>query len=59
MIDNKKQNVEMQKEYEELVRGLKEELPNIILPSMGMLDEVERVDIDGKNYIINDSVKEE
>lgn len=49
----------VQKEYEELVRDLREELPNIILPSMGMLDDVGRVDIDGKDYIINESVKEE
>ena len=59
MTDNGKRNEEMQKEYEELVKGLREELPNIILPSMGMLDEVGLVDIDGKDYIINDSDKEE
>ena len=59
MTDNKKQNVEMQKEYEELVKAVRQELPNIVLPSMGMLDEEARVDINGKEYIISDNDKEE
>ena len=59
MTDNNKRNEEVKKEYEELVKKLREELPNIILPSMGMLDDVERVEIDGKDYIIKDDIKEE
>lgn len=59
MTDKEKKGKEVQKEYEELVKRLREELPNIILPSMGMLDDTLLVDIDGKDYIINDSVKEE
>lgn len=59
MTDKEKKGKEVQKEYEELVKRLREELPNIILPSIGMLDDTLLVDIDGKDYIINDSVKEE
>lgn len=59
MTDSSRRNEEVQKEYEELVKNLREELPNIILPSMGMLDDVGRIEIDGKKFIITDSVKEE
>ncbi|MBQ8681329.1 MAG: hypothetical protein IJ509_00235 [Bacilli bacterium] len=52
MTDNNKEIVS--KEYEELVKELKQELPNIVLPSMGMLDDVEVVDINGKDYIMSD-----
>lgn len=47
------------KDYEELVKELKKELPNIILPSMGMLDDAGQIEIDGKDYIITESIKEE
>ena len=59
MTDNEKRSGDVQKEYEKLVSELKEELPNIVLPSMGMLDDSIVIDIDGKNFIINDDFKEE
>lgn len=59
MTDNEKKKSLVNQEYDELVLEIKKELPNIILPSMGMLDDVGRVEIDGKDYIISDSDKEE
>ena len=59
MTDNTKLNKEVQKEYDELVNELKKNLPNIILPSMGMLDEIGQINIDGKKYIVNNDIKEE
>ena len=53
-------NIEViSKEYEKLVSELKKDLPNIVLPSMGMLNDVEKIDIDGSNYIIKGSNYEE
>lgn len=59
MIDNERKNNLVEQRYDELVLELKKELPNIVLPSMGMLDDVGRVEIDGKDYIISDGNKEE
>ena len=47
------------KEYLDLINDIKKELPNIILPSMGMFDEVSRLDIDGKEFLISNDIKEE
>ena len=43
---------------EDLVREIKEKLPNIVLPSMGMFDDSELIDIDGKKFILKDNDKE-
>lgn len=45
--------------YEDLVLKVKKELPNIILPSMGLLDDIKLVNVNGKDYVVNDRVKEE
>jgi len=39
-------------EYEKLILEIKKELPNIVLPSMGMLEEVGSLSIEGKEFII-------
>lgn len=54
MTDKENKNRFVDKEYEELVLKLKEELPNIILPSMGMLEDIDSIDIDGKDFVIGD-----
>lgn len=54
--DNKKNIVD--KEYEELVLELKKDLPNILLPSMGMFDDQDNIRIDGKDFVISDNAKE-
>lgn len=59
MTDNDRHIDDVQKEYEKLVSEIKKELPNIVLPSMGMLDDSIIIDIDGKNFIVNDNFKEE
>lgn len=41
------------KYYEELILEIKKELPNIVLPSMGMLEENKSIDIDGKDFVIS------
>ena len=40
------------KEYEKIIAEIRKELPNIVLPSMGMLDDSECVDINGKEFVI-------
>lgn len=47
------------KEYLDLINEIKKELPNIILPSMGMFDEISKLDIDGKEFLISNDNKEE
>lgn len=56
MADNKNNVIE--KEYEELVIELKKELPNIVLPSMGRLEDSQHIDINGKDFVVSDRVKE-
>ena len=51
---NENNNNGIKKEYEELVMEIKKELPNLVLPSMGMFDEVNSIDINGKNFVIGD-----
>mgnify|MGYP003313130906 CR=1 FL=1 len=43
-------------EYKELVEEIKKELPNIVLPSMGMFDEVDKIVINGKDFVVNEEV---
>lgn len=51
-MSEKSSNV-LEKEYEELIADIKKELPNIVLPSMGMLDEIGYVDINGKDFVMS------
>lgn len=41
-------------DYKELVEEIKKEFPNIVLPSMGMFDEVDKIVIDNRNFIGNE-----
>ena len=43
-------------EYKELVEEIKKELPNIVLPSMGLYDEVDKIVIDNSDFIGNEEV---
>ena len=43
-------------DYKELVEEIKKELPNIVLPSMGMYDEVDKIVIDNSDFIGNEEV---
>lgn len=53
-----KEMVDEEKSYLDYVKEIQKELPNIILPSMGMLDNEERIDINGMDYIKNEEFKE-
>lgn len=59
LVSNKEEMVKGEEEYFELMKVIQKELPNIVLPSMGMLDEVIKIDINGKDYILNEEAKEE
>lgn len=48
-MDKEKDNVE--KNYIELLEEAQKKLPNIILPSMGMLENEDHIDINGNDYI--------
>lgn len=50
-MDNKDKVLE--KEYEKLILEIKKELPNIVLPSMGVLDEVSHIEINSKDFIVS------
>jgi hypothetical protein len=43
----------MEKEYIELVKEIKNDFPNIMLPSMGLMDDIFLVDINSKDFVIN------
>lgn len=43
-------------EYKNLVEEIKKELPNIVLPSMGMFDEVDKIVINNSDFIGNEEV---
>lgn len=58
-VNDNKERLEENGKYIELLKIIRGELPNIVLPSMGMLDETDKIEIDGKNYIISDYTKEE
>lgn len=45
---------EEEKSYIELLKEIQKENPNLILPSMGMLEDQNKVDINGKDYIKNE-----
>ena len=51
---NEKSNKDViHNEYEKLILEIKKELPNIVLPSMGMLEEVDCLNIEGKEFVID------
>lgn len=45
------QKEEKEKNYMELLEETQKKMPNIILPSMGMIDNEIHVEINGKDYI--------
>lgn len=47
------------KEYIELINEIKKELPNIVLPSMGIFEEIKQLNIDSKDFLINGENEEE
>lgn len=49
--DNRIDNLEL--EYQDLIIEIKKELPNIVLPSMGRLDDSGYIDINGKNFVMS------
>lgn len=57
-MSNDLKNMNSNRTSEDLVREIKEKLPNIVLPSMGMFDDSELIDIDGKKFILKDNDKE-
>lgn len=53
MTDRDKNFDVADKEYEELVMEIKKELPNIVLPTLGLNDDGSFVNIDGKEFVIS------
>lgn len=47
------------KEYIELINEIKKELPNIVLPSMGIFEEIKQLNIDSKDFLINGENEED
>ena len=45
---------EEEKSYIELLKEVQKENPNLILPSLGMIEDQNKVDINGKDYIKNE-----
>lgn len=41
------------------IEKLQAELPNLVLPTMGIVDREDKIDIDGKEYIKHKVVKED
>lgn len=51
-VDNKNlNNEEIEKSYIVLLKEAQESVPGVVLPSMGMLDNEVKVEIDGKEYL--------
>lgn len=56
-IQNKEnKNLEVDKNYIQVLKDAQDKMPNIILPSMGIIQNEKKVEIDGKNYIRKKSV---
>ncbi len=53
-MDSNKNKEEEVKSYIDILNLAKKELPNIVLPSMGIIDDEDKVDIDVENYFIKD-----
>lgn len=56
MKDNEMEKEE--KSYFDYMKEIQKEMPNIILPSMGMLDNEKGIEINGMDYIKNSDLKE-
>ena len=54
MIDNNLNN-----DSQELINKIKKELPNIVLPAMGIFEEIKKIDIDGKDFLKKSENEEE
>ena len=53
MSDKKDLNELEVKDYEKLIKEIKEALPNIVLPSMGIFEEIGHLDINSKEFFMN------
>ena len=58
MNNKEDKKIFINKEYEELVKDLKKELPNIVLPSMGIIDDDVDININGKDFVKVNNVEE-
>ncbi len=52
-MDNNK-NQEETKSYIEILKEASQELPNLVLPSMGIIDNEEKVDIEAKDFFLKE-----
>ena len=43
-------------EYKELVEEIKKELPNLVLPALGMFDDVDKIVINNSDFVSNEEV---
>ena len=50
-MDNKNKEEEV-KTYIEIIKEATKEIPNITLPSMGIIDNEKKIDIEAKDYLI-------
>ena len=55
MDDNKKKQEDDVKSYIEILKEAEKKMTNLVLPSMGMLDNEKKIDIDVKDYFLKDS----
>ena len=53
-MDNKNKEEEF-KSYIDIIKEASEKIPNLILPSMGIIDNEKKIDIDAKDYLIKKS----
>ena len=58
-MNSDSEKVRKEKSSLELAKKIREEIPNIVLPSRGMFEEEDKIDIKGKDYIIHDNAKED
>ena len=50
-MDDKNKDKEI-KTYIEILKEANKEMPNIVLPSMGIVDNEKKVDVNAKDYLI-------
>ncbi len=52
-MDNKNKEEEIKsKSYVDILKEASREMPNLVLPSMGIIHNEQKVDINGKDYFI-------
>lgn len=56
-MDDKKNNKVDEKNYITVLKEAQSKIPNIILPSMGLIDNTKKIEINGKDYL--NSIKED